>query len=143
MFLGEFEHSIDEKGRITVPAKFRAGLAEGMVITRGLDRCLWVFPPQEWQALAEKIGQLPLTSESARGFERLMFSGAAEATPDGQGRVLVPSYLRTYAGLDSDAIVIGVNRRLEIWSRDRWTAMRDSVEADAEGIAARLAELGI
>ncbi|MGQ9584040.1 MAG: division/cell wall cluster transcriptional repressor MraZ [Anaerolineae bacterium] len=143
MFLGEFEHSIDEKGRLTIPAKFRPGLAEGMVITRGLDGCLWVFPTEEWAKVAEKISRLPLTNPDARDFARLMFSGAAEVAPDRMGRVLVPAYLREYAHMDTDAVVIGLNWRLEIWNRDLWRERRSRVEADADAIGQHMAELDL
>jgi len=143
MFLGEFEHSIDQKGRITIPARFRTGLAEGMVITRGLDSCLWVFPKAEWTELAQKISSLPLTNVSARDFARLMFSGAAEVAPDSQGRVLVPNYLRAYAHLDTEAVVIGLNWRMEIWNRSLWKERRENVEADADAIGQQMADLDL
>ena len=97
MFLGEFSHNLDDKGRLTIPAKFRDELAGGLVITRGLDRCLFVFPRQGWDNLAQKIAALPLTQRNARNFSRLMFSGAADFIPDRQGRVLIPQGLRDYA----------------------------------------------
>ena len=149
MFLGEFEHNLDPKGRIIVPARFRAGLNEGMVITRGLDSCLWVFPMDQWLELAESIAKHPPTHKSARNFARLMFSSAAEASPDGQGRVLIPAKLRKYAGLDierdepCEAVVIGLYQRSEVWNRERWNAMSETLEAEAETIAEHLAELGI
>ncbi|MBC7224735.1 MAG: division/cell wall cluster transcriptional repressor MraZ [Anaerolineae bacterium] len=143
MFLGEFEHSVDEKGRLIIPAKFRSGLAEGMVITRGLDACLWVFPPEEWAPLAERISSLPVTNVSFRDFARLMFAGAAEVVPDAQGRVLIPAYLRRYAQLDGDVVIIGLNRRLEIWNRDRWYERMARVESDADGLAQHLADLNV
>lgn len=143
MFLGEFEHTIDDKGRLIIPAKLRAGLAEGMVITRGLDPCLWVFSPEEWAPLAERISNLPLTNAAFRDFARLMFSGAAEVVPDGQGRVLIPSYLRRYAHLDGDVVIIGLNRRLELWNRDLWSERKTRMEADVDGIAQRLSDLNV
>ena len=143
MFLGEFEHTIDDKGRLIIPAKLRAGLEEGMVITRGLDPCLWVFSPEEWAPLAERISSLPLTNPAFRDFARLMFSGAAEAVPDAQGRVLIPSYLRRYAQLDGDVVIIGLNRRLEIWNRDLWNERKARMEADVDGIAQRLSDLNV
>jgi MraZ protein len=143
VFLGEFSHTFDEKGRLTIPAKFRDELAGGLVVTRGIDRCLSVFPRQVWDGLAEKIANLPLTQRSARDFSRLMFSGAADFIPDRQGRVLVPQGLRDYAGLDSEAIIIGLYDRLEIWNPDSWTNVKANVEEDPESIAEQLQEIGI
>jgi MraZ protein len=143
MFLGEFSHNLDDKGRLTIPAKFRDELAGGLVITRGIDRCLAVFPARVWEDLAERIAQLPLTQRSARNFGRLMFSGAADFIPDRQGRVLIPQGLREYAGLDSDAVIIGLYDRLEIWNPENWMTVKAAVEDDTESIAEQLQELGI
>jgi MraZ protein len=143
VFLGEFSHTLDEKGRLTIPAKFRDELAGGLVITRGIDRCLSVYPRQVWDGLAEQIAKLPLTQRSARNFGRLMFSGASDFIPDRQGRVLIPQGLRDYAELDSEAIVIGLYDRLEIWNPDSWTTVKANVEEDPESIAEQLQELGI
>jgi MraZ protein len=143
MFLGEFLHTLDDKGRLTIPAKFRDDLAGGLVITRGIDRCLSVFPRQVWDDLAERIAQLPLTQRNARNFGRLMFSGAADFIPDRQGRVLIPQGLREYAGFDSEAVIIGLYDRLEIWNPEHWTHLKAEVEGDPESIAEQLHELGI
>ncbi len=143
MFLGEFSHNLDDKGRLTIPAKFRDELAGGVVITRGIDRCLSVFPRQVWATLAERIAQLPLTQRNARNFGRLMFSGAADFIPDRQGRVLIPQGLREYAGLNSEAVIIGLYDRLEIWNPELWASVKAAVEEDPESIAEQLHELGI
>jgi MraZ protein len=143
VFLGEFSHNLDEKGRLTIPAKFRDELAGGLVVTRGIDRCLSVYPRQVWDGLAEQIAKLPLSQRSARNFGRLIFSGAADFIPDRQGRVLIPQGLRDYAELDSDAIIIGLFDRLEIWNPDNWTSVKANVEDDPESIAEQLQELGI
>jgi MraZ protein len=143
MFMGEFDHTVDEKGRIAIPAKFRGRFADGLVVTRGLDRCLWVYTAGDWAVLAEKIARLPLTQADARSFTRLMFSGANDLLLDKQGRIVVPTYLREYARLQNDAVVIGVNTRLEIWSRDSWNQTRARVEEEGEFIAEHLATLGI
>jgi MraZ protein len=143
MFLGEFSHALDEKGRLTIPARFRDELAGGLVITRGIDHCLSVYPRQGWNDLAERIAQLPLSQRNARNFSRLMFSGAADFIPDRQGRVLIPQALRDYAGLDSEAIIIGLYDKLEIWGPDNWTMVRAEVEENPESIAEQLQELGI
>jgi MraZ protein len=143
MFLGEFSHALDDKGRLTIPAKFRDGLAGGLVITRGIDHCLAVYPRQVWDHLAERISKLPISQRNARNFSRLMFSGAADFVPDRQGRVLIPQPLRDYAGLDGDAVIIGLHDRLEIWNPENWTALRTEVEENPESIAEQLQELGI
>ena len=143
MFLGEFSHNLDDKGRLTIPAKFRDELAGGVVITRGIDRCLSVFPRAGWDSLAERIAQLPITQRNARNFGRLMFSGAADFIPDRQGRVLIPQGLRAYAGLDGEAVVIGLYDRLEIWKPELWADVKAKVEEDPESIAEQLYEIGI
>jgi MraZ protein len=129
MFLGEYSHTIDEKGRLTLPAKYRADLAAGVVVTRGLDKCLFVFPMDEWNKLSEKVSALPLTDTSAREFRRLLFSGATDTELDKQGRVLLPQYLREYAALDGNVIVAGLNTHMEIWSPDAWNAIRANIDS--------------
>ena len=143
MFLGEFEHAIDDKGRLTIPAKFRNELESGVVITRGLDGCLWAYPRLEWEILAEKISKMPTTNPAARNFARFMFSSAFDSIPDRQGRVLIPQNLRTYGQIQSETVVIGVMNRLEIWNPTRWTEVFAKVEEDPEAIVAQLHELGI
>jgi len=118
--MGEYQHTIDEKGRITVPAKFREELGEKFVVTRGLDRCLFVYPMGEWKQLEEKLKTLPFTRSDARAFTRFFFSGATECELDKQGRVNIPGPLRQHANLDKDCVVIGVSSRVEIWSMQHW-----------------------
>lgn len=142
MFLGEFSHTIDDKGRLTIPARFRDELEGGIVITRGLDGCLWAYPRAEWERLAEKIAQAPSTNQAVRNFVRFMFSSAFDSIPDRQGRVIIPQNLREYAGIDNEATVIGVMNRVEIWNPGRWTDVFSKVEADPEVIVAQLQELG-
>lgn len=142
MFLGEFAHTIDDKGRLTVPAKFRAELASGLVVTRGIDRCLAIYPMREWERLAERVSGLPMTDRRARAFRRLMFANASDAAPDKQGRVLIPPSLREYARLDGDVVVTGLNTYIEVWNIDAWSEERERVEGDDEGIE-EWAALGI
>jgi MraZ protein len=130
MFLGEFIHAIDEKGRLTIPAKFRVDLAAGLVVTRGIDRCLAIYPLEEWNRLAERVSALPLTDRRARAFRRLVFASAADAVPDRQGRVLIPPRLREYADLDSEVIVTGLNTYIEVWNTGGWAQERERVEGD-------------
>lgn len=141
--MGEFEHTVEENGRVAIPAKFRPAFAGGLVVTRGLDRCLFVFTRGDWERLAERLSQLPLTSTEARAFVRLMFAGATDAELDGQGRIGLPVFLRAYAEIQQQAVVIGVNTRVEIWSREAWHTARTRVEEQADFIAGNLASLGI
>ena len=144
MFLGEYQHTIDDKGRMTIPSRFRSELANGVVVTRGLDRCLFAFPQNEWEKFVQNLRQKSsLTHKTTRDFNRFLFSGAKDIIPDRQGRILLPTYLRQYAELDSEAIVIGADTRLEIWQPDRWYEVRDNVEENAELIAEQLANMGI
>lgn len=128
MFLGEYVHTVDEKGRLTIPARFRAGLDAGLVVTRGIDRCLAIYPIEEWKQLAEQVSALPMTDRRARAFRRLVFANASDAIPDKQGRVLIPPHLREYAKLDSDAIVTGLDTYIEVWNPDAWQEERERVE---------------
>lgn len=143
MFLGEFEHSIDDKGRVAIPARFREDLAEGMVLTRGFDQCLQAFPRQVWQQLAQKVSSLSLGSPEARNLRRILFSNAAEVEVDRQGRILVPQNLREYAGLAEQVVITGMDTFFELWSADRWRAVMDELDASGSGIAEQLAALGI
>ena len=121
MFLGEYSHALDAKGRLTVPARLRGELGEGLVLTRGYDPCIFVYPPAEWAALAQKIAAMSVASQTARSYGRLMFGGAFETNLDRLGRVLIPSFLREYAGIKDEAVVVGVNTYLEIWNPGRWS----------------------
>jgi MraZ protein len=141
MFLGEYTHALDDKGRLTLPAKYRAELATGLVVTRGIDKCLFVFPMTEWKTLSDKLSALPLTDAQAREFQRLIFSGATDPELDKQGRVLLPQYLRDYAGLTGEVIVAGLNTHMEIWAPDVWNAIRANFDS---GISAEYwSRLGI
>lgn len=118
--MGEYQHTLDDKGRVIVPAKFRDGLGESFVMTRGLDQCLFVYPKAEWEILEAKLKSLPMTRADARQFVRFFFSGATECELDKQGRIVIPTLLRDYALLQKDIVVLGVSNRVEIWSQDRW-----------------------
>ncbi|RKD24091.1 cell division/cell wall cluster transcriptional repressor MraZ [Ammoniphilus oxalaticus] len=133
MFMGEYQHSIDDKGRLTIPAKFRESLGADFLITRGLDNCLFVYPMEEWKALEGKLKALPFTRADARAFTRFFFSGATECELDKQGRVNIPAALRQHARLEKDCVVIGVSSRVEIWSRALWEDYAtDSAESFSE-----------
>jgi len=143
VFLGEFEHSIDEKGRVAIPARFREELGEGMVLTRGFDQCLQAFPRPVWQQLAQKVSSLSLGSPEARNLRRILFSNAAEVEVDRQGRILVPQNLREYAGLAEQVVITGMDTFFELWSADRWHTVMEQLDASGAGIAEQLAALGI
>jgi len=142
MFSGECEHTVDDKGRLIIPARFRADLAEGLFITRGLDGCLFIFPPDTWKALSEKVAKLPLSQSSARLFSRMIYSGT-ECKLDKQGRILIPPPLREHADIESEVVIIGVNSRLEIWSKKRWRQQTIKMEEESSLIAEQLTSLGI
>ena len=141
MFLGEYTHTIDDKGRLTIPAKFRGLLAAGLVVTRGFDQNLMLFPLEGWQDLANRIAQRPLGDESVRAFRRRVFSGAIDLVPDRQGRILLPPYLRDFAGIDGEVVIAGMYSYLEIWGTEAWQDVRESIENNSD--AARWEDLGI
>ncbi len=143
MFIGEYQHSIDTKGRIIIPSKFRGELGYEFVITKGLDNCLFVYPQDEWKVIEDKLKSLPLTNKDARAFIRFFFSGASESNLDKQGRVLIPANLREHSKIDKDAVVIGVSTRLEIWSKENWESYIDEDNLSYDSIAEKMAELGI
>ena len=142
MFTGEYRHSVDDKGRLAVPSRFRAQLDAGLVVSRWLDACLAIHTRTGWDALADKVATLPITDENARRFSRFIFAGAVEATLDGQGRVLLPGYLREMAGLGPDAVIVGARDHAEIWAPDTWESYRRSLE-DPAALAAAIEGLGI
>jgi MraZ protein len=140
MFLGQYEHTIDEKGRLIVPAKYREPLGDNFIITYGLDVCLFVYSLEEWKTLAEKLKLLPLGKRDARAFKRILFSRATNCTIDSQGRVIIMKYLRDYARIDKEVMIIGVSDRIEIWSKDIWQKYFDKIEDSYEDIAERVYE---
>ena len=141
MLLGEYEHTIDEKNRLTLPAKFRKSFAEGVVLSRGVDRCLHAYTRREWERLAEgRLRELDPLDRDGRRMRRFFFSSAAEAELDRQGRVMVPAPLMQYAGLSREVVVAGVDDHLEIWDRATWRSEMEEVEGSAEHVAQRVAE---
>lgn len=141
MFMGEYNHAIDPKGRIIVPAKFRESLGDAFVVTQGLDGCLFVYSDTEWQAFEEKLKTLPMANKDARKFVRFFLAGAARVEVDKQGRILLPSNLRQFAGLEKDCALVGVGGRVEIWDRERWEA--STSYDDMDDIADHMMELGL
>ena len=143
LFIGEYRHSLDTKGRVIVPAKFRDGLGDKFVITKGLDGCLFAYSKEEWTNFENKIKTLPLTNKDARAFVRFFFSGAVECEIDKQGRTLIPPMLRDYATLNKDLVIIGVSTRVEIWSQEKWDNYSEAEDLEADVLAEKMAELGI
>lgn len=143
MFIGEYAHTIDEKGRVSVPAKFRKQFKGGVVVTRGLDHCLFIYPLKEWETMAAKLATLPISQKKSRAFARLMLAGAWDVELDSQGRIMLPEYLRTYATLKKHATIAGLYNRVEIWDEDAWHNYRAETEAASDEIAESMAELGV
>ena len=142
MFLGEYLHSLDSKGRIIVPAKLREELGTRFVATKGLDNCLFLYPMDEWRTIEAKLRSLPFTRADVRSFARFFFSGASELELDKQGRILLPVNLRDYAGIEKDLIIIGVGARVEIWANDKWEQYNLTAASSYEKIAENLEGLG-
>lgn len=143
MFIGEYNFSVDTKGRIAIPAEFRHLLGKGAVVTQGLDNCLSVYPKTEWTVLARKLASLPISQANSRAFSRLMLAGAKLVEFDGQGRIMLPEYLRRYAGVKKKVVIAGLYNRLEVWAAERWNKFKKQTEKDGNNIAERLGELGI
>ncbi len=143
MFIGEYQHNVDPKKRLALPSKFRKELGAQVVVTRGLDKCLFVYPLKTWKALAEKLGNLPMGESSTRSFVRLMLAGAVDSDIDSQGRILLPDYLKEYAGLNKSVTVAGLFNRLEIWDEAKWIAYRNKAEENSAEVAEQLGKLGI
>lgn len=143
MLIGEYEHSLDAKGRVIMPAKLREDMGEKFILTKGLDGCLFGFSQNEWANFEEKLKTLPLTNKNARDFVRFFLSGATECEMDKQGRFLVASNLREYAGMDKEIVVIGVGNRIEIWNKEKWTVHNSAENISADEIAEKMDFLGI
>ncbi|HBT47529.1 MAG TPA: cell division/cell wall cluster transcriptional repressor MraZ [Peptococcaceae bacterium] len=143
MFIGEYHHVIDDKGRLIMPARFREELGERFIVTRGLDNCLFVYPLSGWQEMEQKLKALPFTRADVRAFVRFFFSGATECELDRQGRILVPANLREYARLEKDVVIAGVSSRVEIWSRELWDEYLAATAAEYEALAEKMVDLNI
>lgn len=143
MFIGEYQHAIDDKGRLAVPIKFRDELAKGAVVTRGLDNCLFLYPQKDWEVLAQKLANLPISKANTRAFARLMLAGAMDCEIDKQGRIILPDYLRKYATIRRKVVVAGLYNRLEIWDAAAWEKYRLSTEKRGGDIAEALGDLDV
>jgi MraZ protein len=143
MFLGEYKHNLDYKGRLAVPKKFREALVGGAILTKGLDGCLFLYSRREWERLTARLKELPVTQSDTRAFERYLFGGAAEVEFDQLGRIKIPEYLLTYAAIKKEAILVGILERIEIWSLQRWSRLAKRLESRGEEVAEKLAERGV
>ncbi len=143
MLIGEYKHTLDPKKRLSLPSKWRKELGKKLVITRGLDNCLFVYPLKEWQRISEKISQLPLGQADTRGFNRFFLSGAVEAEVDSVGRILVPDFLKDFAQLDAKVVLAGIHDRVEIWDENKWNEYTRRIEAEADALAEKLGEIGV
>ncbi len=141
MFMSEYNHTIDAKGRLIIPSKFREVLGEEFVVSKGMDGCLFVYANEDWNAFEQKLTSLPLINKEARKFARFFLAGAAQVELDKQGRILLPAQLREFAGLDKDVVLVGVGSRIEIWSKDKWEAINE--DEDMDDIAAAMEGLGL
>lgn len=143
MLIGEYQHTLDPKKRLSLPARFRKELGKTVIVTRGLDHCLFVFSVASWKKLAEKFSQLSIGSSDTRGFNRFMLAGAVEADVDSAGRILIPDYLKDFATLKTDVVLAGVNDRIEVWDRKRWASYKEQIESQGDAMAAKLGEIGV
>jgi MraZ protein len=143
MFIGEYKHTLDSKGRLAVPAKFRALLTDGAVVTKGLDNCLFLYPKNEWEQLAKKLAALPISKANTRAFARMMLAGASAVDFDSQGRIVLPEYLREFGHLQKTAVIAGLYDRLEIWDEQLWQTYKNETEQKSGDIAEALGELEI
>lgn len=143
MLIGEYRYTLDTKKRLAIPAKFRRELGKKVVITRGLDNCLILYPTKEWQVMSEKLSKLPSSRLDARGFTRIMLGGAVDVDLDKAGRILIPDYLKKYAFLKKNVVLLGLSNRIEIWDEKRWQKYREKTEKEIGGIAEGLEQLGV
>ena len=141
MFMSEYSHSVDAKGRLIIPSKFREALGDEFVVSKGIDGCLFVYANEDWQAFEQKLTSLPLINKEARQFARFFLAGAATVEVDKQGRILLPANLRAFAGLEKDVVLVGVGSRIEIWSKEKWEGISDDENMD--DIAASMEALGL
>lgn len=143
MFLGEYKHNLDYKGRVAVPKKFRTELKSGAIITKGLDKCLFLYPKESWEQLTERLRQLSVTQADTRAFGRYLFGGASEVEFDSLGRIKIPDYLLAYASLSKEVMLVGLLDRVEIWNSKKWEKLAVEIESKGESIAEKLSEKGV
>lgn len=142
MLIGEFKHTVDDKKRISLPIKFRKEIGKNIIVTKGLDNCLFLYPLKEWKNISEKLGSLGMGQSDTRGFNRFMLAGASEVSVDSVGRILIPDHLKSFAGIENKVVFAGVHNRVEIWDDARWETYKTSVLKDADKMAEKLGEIG-
>ena len=142
MLIGEFKHTVDDKKRISMPIKFRKEIGKNIIVTKGLDNCLFLYPLKEWKNISEKLGSLGMGQSDTRGFNRFMLAGASEISVDSVGRILIPDHLKSFAGIENKVVFAGVHNRVEIWDDARWETYKTSVLKDADKMAEKLGEIG-
>jgi MraZ protein len=142
MLIGEFTHTIDDKNRISLPAKFRKEVGKKVVITHGLDNCLFLYPVREWEKIAEKLAGLSMGQATTRGFNRFMLAGAMDIDVDAVGRMLIPEHLKSFAKLDKEVVFTGVHNRIELWNANAWAEYKKKIENEADALAQKLGEVG-
>ena len=143
MFIGEYSHTLDDKGRVAIPKKFRPDLEGGAVVTRGLDHCLFLYTRNEWEKLAEKLSSLPFAQANTRAFARLMLAGAMDVEVDKQGRIILPEYLRTYGNIKKEIVIAGLYNRLELWDAEEWKQYTKKTESESNEIAEQMGLIGV
>ena len=143
MLIGEYRHTMDEKNRLSLPAKFRKELGKKIIMTRGLDRCLFIYPLNEWKKFSQKLAGLSIGSSEGRGFSRALLGGATEIDVDASGRMLVPDHLKSYAALSTKVVVAGISNRVELWNEDAWNKYTSGVENEANVLAQKLSDIGM
>lgn len=143
MLIGEYTHTVDDKNRISLPVKFRKEIGKKIVVTQGLDNCLFMYSGKEWEKISEKLAELGMGQADTRGFNRFMLAGAAEVEVDSNGRILIPEYLKKFASLESKVVFTGVHNRIEVWNEKRWAEYKRKIEAQADQMAEKLGEIGV
>lgn len=143
MLIGEYKHTIDDKNRISLPSKFRKEIGKKVVLTRGLDNCLFLYPTREWEKVSQKLSELPMGQADTRGFNRFMFAGAAELDVDSLGRILIPDFLKSFAQLSIKAVFAGVGSRVELWNEESWEEYKRKIEKQGDQLAEKLGEIGV
>ena len=143
MLIGEYTHTFDAKNRVALPAKFRKEFGSKVIVTRGLDKCLFIYSPKSWERMVSRMSDLSIGQASTRGFNRFMLSGAVEVDLDSQGRILVPDFLKGFARLDNKVVLAGVNDRVELWNENEWEIYKTGIEQNADQLAEKLGEIGV
>jgi len=143
MLIGEYKHTLDPKKRLSLPAKFRKEVGKKVVVTKGLDKCLFIYPLKQWETISERLAELSMGQSDSRGFNRFMLGGAVESDVDSAGRILIPDFLKDFANLKSKVIVAGIHTRIEVWDEKNWEEYKVRVEKDADTLAEKLGEVGV